>query len=108
MSRLVHIGSDGASMAVTMAWTILAFIWRLLWLNPLLWPVLVAVNIALWAFAASFATLVRTSNVAILMLLSAMRCGIEQRNLQNLALRKARRHVISFAKEEFRISAPTG
>ena len=67
MSHLVHIGSDGASIAVTMAWTILVLIWRLLWLNPLLWPVLVAVHIALWAFAALFAALVRTRKVAISM-----------------------------------------
>ena len=33
MSHLVHIGSDGASIAVTMAWTILVLIWRLLWLK---------------------------------------------------------------------------
>jgi hypothetical protein len=105
MSRLVHIGSDGASMAVTMARTILVLIWRLLWLNPLLWPVLVAVHIALWASAASFAALVRTSKVAIRMytindanLLFAMRCGTERRTLQNSALRKARLHVVSFAK----------
>jgi len=114
MSRLVHIGSDGASMAVTMARTILVLIWRLLWLNPLLWPVLVAVHIALWAFAASFAALARTSKVAIRLyttndanLLSAMRCGTERRNLQNLALRKARRHVVSFAKGYCVIPAAT-
>ena len=100
-----------------MVWTILV---ALMWLNPLLctlWTVLcllVAVHRVLSAFAVSFAALVHTSKIVIRKyttndanLLSAMRCGTERRNLQNSALRKVRRHVVSFATGYFVIPAAT-
>jgi hypothetical protein len=36
----------------SLAWKIMVWCFRLLWLNPLLWPVLIPLHISLWAFAA--------------------------------------------------------